>query len=119
MMKSGKLRRVMVSDNVRLLSSDVEQISSKQFEALTPSVCHVSDNTIESLQRQLSDKDAIIAELLARQREMSVMMERLQEQLYELTRYVLSQAKQPPERGFQWAFWRRSDKRHNTTEDPS
>ncbi len=119
MLKSGKLKRVTVSDNVRLLSSEIEAVCNDKYETLTESVGHMSDDTLESLQKQLSDKDVIIAELLARQREMSVMMERLQEQLYELTRYVLSQAQKPPERGFSWAFWKRNDKRQQSPEDPS
>lgn len=119
MMKSGKLKRVKLSDTVRLLASEIEALSANPDEMRPENVRYMSVSELETLQKQLSDKDAIIAELLARQREMSVMMERLQEQLYELTRYVLSQAKKPPERGFQWAFWKRTDKRHYSPEDPS
>jgi hypothetical protein len=101
------------------MSSEVDGLRGFKQESRERNVRHMSDIPLESLHKQLSDKDAIISELLARQREMSVMMDRLQEQLYELTRYVLSQAKKPPERGFQWAFWKRTDKRDHSSEDGS
>jgi len=109
MLKSGKLTRRYVSDNVRLISDEVDKLSSNRGSEASVNIGHMSDTMPDSLRQQLAEKDAQIAELLARQREMSQMLERLQEQLYELTRYVLSQVKTPPARGFNWAFWRRGE----------
>jgi excisionase family DNA binding protein len=112
MLKSGKLTRVYRYDSVRILSVDVENLRSNTYSIVSDNVSHLSERDMESLRGQIAEKDMQIAQLLARQQEMSKMLERLQEQLYELTRYVLEQAKTPPKRGFLASFWRR-DRRSN------
>lgn len=109
MLKSGKLTRLYQYDSVRLLSDEVDDLGSNRGSNMSVNVSQMADAPSEPLRQQLAEKDALIAELLARQREMSQMLERLQEQLYELTRYVLSQTKAPPARGFHWAFWRKNE----------
>lgn len=112
MLKSGKLTRHYVSDSVRILSDEVDALRSNIGSNPQNSVSNMSDTMPDSLRQQLAEKDAQIAQLLARQRELSQMLERLQEQVYELTRFVLSQAQKPPSRGFEWAFWRRHRRTH-------
>lgn len=107
MLKSGRLTRHFEYDNVRIMSDEIEILRSNKTDKVTKNVRHMSDTNQEPLRRQLEEKDTQIAQLLAQQRETSQLLERLQEQLYELTRFVLSQAKTPPARGFDWAFWRR------------
>lgn len=114
LMKTGRLTRIYQYDNVRLMSDEVAKLNSIRGHNVSDSVSKVPESmpvrSPERLDVQLAEKDAQIAQLLARQKEMSQMLERLQEQLYELTRYVLAQAQKPPTSGFDWAFWRRGKK---------
>src|SRR5579871_6131665 len=107
MMKAGKLTRQYEHDSVRLMSDEVRQFAPLQDHDLSDYVRQVSDSAPQPLHQQISEKDAQIAQLLAQQREMGQLLDRLQAQLYELTQYVLSHAQTPPSRGFEWAFWRR------------
>jgi excisionase family DNA binding protein len=95
MLRSGKLKRVISSDEqgkyVRLKVSEKE----KTFIALGADLSVTSDKTADSRQEDIHkavrEKDAQIAQLLEQQRELQQQIGRLQEQMFELARLVLSQ----------------------------
>ena len=98
MMKSGILTRKYEYDSVRLMSEEVSRlmalrriesdilVSEDVSQVVRPIAMERSSADHDSLRLQLMEKDAQIAQLLSRQREMGVMVERLQEHLHELTR---------------------------------
>lgn len=118
MMKAGLLARSPMSDGVRLWRSEVQELAMNRGLKRPNYVGQVSDTPGSDWQAQLQQKDQQIAELLARQREMSKMLERLQEQLYELTRFVVSQARTPAARRFDWAFWKRGKPHEDRNAEP-
>ncbi|HZT41822.1 MAG TPA: helix-turn-helix domain-containing protein [Chthonomonadaceae bacterium] len=98
MLREGKLRRLMSDKsgrNVRLDEEDVE-LTNARFAIVRDVLSdNMSDKVpadlLEELRQELREKDEQIARLIEQQREMSVAMQRLQDQMFELARLTLSQ----------------------------
>ncbi len=102
LLRSGKLRRHSVSDtndrHVRLIMDEILISNLKTRLEESKSDLDVSDivsdndgqEELKRLREELASKDTQIAELIASQREMMQTIQRLQEQMFELARLVLS-----------------------------
>ena len=103
MLRSGRLRRVHLSDrkstSVRLLSDSLDRIeidsrnnSSVVTSLMSDNQSDISDvKAMDTLMKELEQKDAQIARLIDSQQEMAQTLRQLQEQMFELARLVLSQ----------------------------
>lgn len=103
MLREGKLQRVNVSDIrtkfVRLKPAKSHEImfelQVKDPRKVGHNLDKLSDRkwleTMESMQRELREKDVQIASLIEQQRELTQTLQRLQDQMFELARLTLSQ----------------------------
>ena len=106
MLRAGKLVRIKRRvANVNSVSDNQCQSGSTERDHGVNTVSKsskLSDNStgreLEMLRAALHDKDAQIEQLIANQREMNQTIQRLQEQMFELARLVLSQSAPSPTR---------------------
>ncbi len=125
MIRSGKLvrekRRVGNVNNVSvsICHNDTNEIKVSESNVSKMSIMSdtMSGSSLEILKTSLIEKDTQIEQLLAQQRELNQTIQRLQEQMFELARLVLSQntaasirsaespVTQEREKGADWRRW--------------
>jgi excisionase family DNA binding protein len=92
MLQKGKLQRTKTSDRRTLIvGHDANYKTCTTVEVSDTASDDELTRTIELLRSELALKDAQIADLMAFQKELTQNMNRLQEQMFELARLVLSQ----------------------------
>lgn len=97
MLKSGKLRRVSVSDNSVAVSCKVTPMQDNQgvieidYDRVADTVSDkMTDILSATFTRELEARDREIERLLAVQQEQNQTIQRLQDQLFELARLIVS-----------------------------
>jgi hypothetical protein len=94
-LQTGKLQRVNMSDNRQTQVLTEADILSQMESFVSDSKANVSDisseETRNTLRQELQEKDRLIASLLENQREMIQTIQQMQQQLHELSSWILAQ----------------------------
>jgi excisionase family DNA binding protein len=98
-LQAGKLHRADVSDNRLTQVVTGTEISSQNQVFMSDIDSEMSDITSEdtwnALWQELKEKDRLIASLLENQREMIQAIQQMQQQMHELSSWVLAQKSEP------------------------